>query len=179
MHVVIEGNVAGSLDVAESWSHLLALAVAAALGGLVGLERELSNRWAGLRTHMLTSLGTALLVLTFTAFGSGSAEFTSRVIQGIAAGIGFIGAGTILKLQQQQQIRGLTTASSIWLSAAVGTACGLKLYVLACGATILSLVILVGLGWAEHWLPMHQRERFADDGKTDKRKFPHRGVPRQ
>jgi putative Mg2+ transporter-C (MgtC) family protein len=121
---------------------------AVVLGGLIGVERELRRRWAGMRTHMLVSLGSALFVLAMTTPHRSNPD-VSRVIQGIAAGVGFIGAGTILKLSEKLEVKGLTTASSIWLAAAVGTACGLKLYALAVSGVLLALVVLVALSWVE------------------------------
>jgi putative Mg2+ transporter-C (MgtC) family protein len=119
------------------------------LAGLLGLDRQIHGCWAGLRTHILVSLGCCILVLGGTVLGSEEGANLSRIIQGIAAGVGFIGAGTILKLPRQERVEGLTTASSIWLAAGLGTACGLRLYLLAATNTLLTLVVLVALGWAE------------------------------
>jgi putative Mg2+ transporter-C (MgtC) family protein len=138
---------------------LLVLTSAAILGGAVGVERELRHRWAGLRTHMIVSVGCATFVVGGMSLTPGTDAAVARIIQGIAAGIGFIGAGTILKLTARQQIRGLTTASSIWLAAAIGTACGLHYYLLAVVATALTLAILVVLGKVETMIPADK-----DDG---------------
>jgi putative Mg2+ transporter-C (MgtC) family protein len=97
------------------------MAAAAILGGIVGAEREWVGKAAGLRTHMIVALGAALFVLAPAEAGLAEGD-VSRIIQGIAAGIGFIGAGTILKREDQQEIHGLTTAASIWLTAAIGVA---------------------------------------------------------
>lgn len=102
---------------------LVRVVVAAALGGLLGAERELAGKAAGLRTHMLVALGAALFVLFPAEAGMSTADL-SRVIQGVATGIGFIGAGTILKRAESDEIQGLTTAASIWLTAAIGMAIG-------------------------------------------------------
>jgi putative Mg2+ transporter-C (MgtC) family protein len=102
---------------------LVRVMVAAALGGLLGLEREMAGKAAGLRTHMLVALGASLFVL-FPAEAGMSSSDLSRVIQGVATGIGFLGAGTILKRAQSDEIQGLTTAASIWLTAAIGMAVG-------------------------------------------------------
>src|SRR4051812_24794517 len=108
----------------EGWlefrDNLLALSAAVVLGGLLGLERELRGRWAGLRTHMMVSLGAALFVLGIAAAFPGNADAVSRLVKGVVAGVGFLGAGTILKLTEKREVLGLTTASSIWLAAAVG-----------------------------------------------------------
>ena len=102
---------------------LVRVVIAAALGGLLGAERERAGKAAGLRTHMLVALGAALFVL-FPAEAGMSTGDLSRVIQGVATGIGFIGAGTILKRADSDEIHGLTTAASIWLTAAIGMAVG-------------------------------------------------------
>jgi putative Mg2+ transporter-C (MgtC) family protein len=99
------------------------LTVAALLGGLLGFERERERKAAGLRTHMLVALGAALFIIAPLEAGMAVSDL-SRVIQGVAAGIGFIGAGTIMKITEQQEIKGLTTAAGLWLTAAVGVAVG-------------------------------------------------------
>ena len=99
------------------------IAVAALLGALLGAERERAGKAAGLRTHMLVALGAALFVL-FPAEAGMRIEDLSRVIQGVATGIGFIGAGTILKRPESEQVEGLTTAASIWLTGAIGMSVG-------------------------------------------------------
>jgi putative Mg2+ transporter-C (MgtC) family protein len=119
---------------------LVRLAVAAIVGGALGFERHLHGRWAGLRTHMTVALAAAVFVMGIDSLPS-SAE-TARVIQGIAAGVGFLGAGTILKLSDRLEIKGLTTASSIWLTAALGTVVGLGRYSVAVAATVVGLLIL-------------------------------------
>jgi putative Mg2+ transporter-C (MgtC) family protein len=100
------------------------LAIAAILGGILGAERESVGKAAGLRTHMLVALGGAMFVLAPAEMGM-AADDMSRVIQGVATGIGFIGAGTILKRHESEDILGLTTAANIWLTAAIGIAVGL------------------------------------------------------
>jgi putative Mg2+ transporter-C (MgtC) family protein len=97
--------------------------VAALLGALLGWERERAGKAAGLRTHMLVALGAALFVLFPAESGMEIADL-SRVIQGVATGIGFIGAGTILKRAESEHIEGLTTAASIWLTGAIGMSVG-------------------------------------------------------
>src|SRR5438552_9265039 len=95
------------------------LVVACLLGGVLGFERQRTGKAAGLRTHMLVALGAALLVVAPQQGGFASAAM-SRVIQGLVAGIGFLGAGTILKLNDKQRVMGLTTAASVWMAAAAG-----------------------------------------------------------
>lgn len=136
------------------WSDVVApLSAATALGGLVGLDREIRGRFAGLRTHILVAVGAAAFAVAGSAIATKTegADVT-RVIQGIAAGVGFIGAGAVLKLTDQAQVRGLTTASSIWLAAAVGTAAGIGLYMLAVCAAIVGVLTLTVLGQAEAYM---------------------------
>lgn len=124
---------------------LTRVAAAALLGGALGLEREWKGHWAGLRTHMMVSIGTAIFVVAALDVAGAEKESVTRVIQGIASGIGFLGAGTILKLDDRREIRGLTTASSIWLAAALGTVAGLAEYALAIAAACVSLFVLAAL----------------------------------
>ena len=106
-------------DAAQATRIVVRLGMAALLGGLLGYEREHAGKAAGVRTHMLVAMGAALLVLTAEQAGVQPAD-NSRVLQGIIAGIGFLGAGTILKGDAESQVRGLTTAAGIWLTAAIG-----------------------------------------------------------
>src|SRR5581483_4220564 len=100
------------------------LVLATILGGCVGYERERLRKAAGLRTHMLVALGSALFVITSFEAGAPPGDMT-RVVQGIATGIGFVGAGTILKVPRRNEVHGLTTAASVWLTAAIGVGVGL------------------------------------------------------
>ena len=117
------------------------LLVAVLLGGLLGYERESVGASAGLRTHMLVSLGSALFVLIPLQAGM-KIEDLSRVLQGVTAGIGFLGAGAILKLKDENDIKGLTTAASVWLTAAVGVSAGMGREATAVLSTVFALVIL-------------------------------------
>ena len=119
----------------------LRLLVALALGALLGYERESVGAAAGLRTHMLVSLGAALFVLISQQAGVESADMT-RVVQGVIAGVGFLGAGTILKGDAESQVKGLTTAAGIWMTAAIGVAAGLGRETTAVLSTLLALAIL-------------------------------------
>lgn len=118
------------------------LVLAAFLGGLLGYEREYKGKPAGLRTHMLVSLGAALFVLVPLEAGM-PIEDLSRVMQGIITGIGFLGAGTILKGNSVQDVKGLTTAAGIWLTAAIGVATGLGHEATAVLTTVFALVIFL------------------------------------
>ena len=117
------------------------LLLAALLGGILGFERERSGKAAGVRTHMLVSMGAALFVLVPIQAGIVPADL-SRVIQGVVAGIGFLCAGSILKSDNADQVRGLTTAAGIWLTAAVGMAAGVGRETTAVLSTLLALAIL-------------------------------------
>ena len=130
---------------------LARLAIAAVLGGVIGFERERTGKPAGARTHMLVALGAALFTLVPLEAGMYSADF-SRVIQGLITGIGFLGGGVILKLSEEHQVRGLTTAAGIWTTSAVGMAVGAGwIWPALCG-TVLAWVILKPLRPLDHKL---------------------------
>jgi putative Mg2+ transporter-C (MgtC) family protein len=120
---------------------VIRIITAAVLGAVLGFQRERAGKPAGLRTHILVSLGTAVVVLACSASGMDMAG-ESRVIQGIVTGIGFIGAGSILKVSEERDIRGLTTAAGLWLTAAVGVACGLGTIGIALIAAALAVIVL-------------------------------------
>jgi putative Mg2+ transporter-C (MgtC) family protein len=130
---------------------LLRLALAAVLGGMIGVERELREREAGLRTHLLVSLGSALFTIVsaygFNAFLISGANVVradpTRIAAQIVTGIGFLGAGAIIR--QGLSVRGLTTAATLWVVAAVGMACGAGYYSAAALATALVLLALYPL----------------------------------
>ena len=117
------------------------LLVAVVLGGILGYERETVGASAGLRTHMLVSLGSALFVLIPLQAGMEIGD-VSRVLQGVTAGIGFIGAGAIMKHSSNNDIKGVTTAASVWLTAAVGIAAGMGREATAVVSALFALVIL-------------------------------------
>jgi putative Mg2+ transporter-C (MgtC) family protein len=130
------------------WEEILRLGGALLIGFLVGLEREISKKPAGLRTHMLVSLASALFtILSFSlAFGDGVADPT-RIASQIVVGIGFVGAGVIIS--SGGQVRGVTTAASLWITAAMGMAVGLGEYLLATVAVGFTLITLLILGFLE------------------------------
>ena len=129
------------------------LILAIILGGLIGLEREYKRKGAGLQTYSLVALGTCLFtVISFELFDfftvkSGISFDPSRIIQAVAVGIGFIGAGVIF--QQASGVVGLTTAAGLWTTAAIGVAVGVKFYALALVATLAAILILTGFGLLE------------------------------
>lgn len=128
---------------------LLRVAIAGSLGALVGWERELQRQAAGFRTHALVALGSGLFtVISAHAFGGESDP--GRIAAQVVTGLGFIGAGTILR--GDAGVRGLTTAASIWAVGAIGMAAGAGMFALAGGATILALFVLEVLDRAELFL---------------------------
>lgn len=144
-----------ALSVGAQVELALRLIAGLGLGAIIGFERELHRQPAGFRTHSLVSLGAALFAI-ISGYGYGGAAIDpTRITAQIVSGIGFIGAGTIL--QYRGHIRGLTTAASLWSVAAIGTATGTGLYVLAVLGTILILVVLSLLDRVESYA----RRRFA------------------
>ena len=137
---------------------LLRLGLAMALGAAIGYERESRDSSAGLRTHMLVALGTALFIYVPLQTGM-DAEAMSRVIQGLLAGIGFLGAGAVIKQSDSGKVRGLTTAAGIWATAAIGMTVGLGRETTAVISTVLVLVILSLLLRLERRVARDQQER--------------------
>lgn len=140
----------------------LRLLVALIVGMAIGLQRELTHKPAGLRTHLLVALGTALLVVAAVNAGMASADI-SRVIQGLVTGIGFLGGGTILKLTHEHEIRGLTTAAGIWLTAAASIAAGLGQFADAIIGVVFALIVLSAIGRLDG-----HAEGSDDNGPTDR-----------
>jgi putative Mg2+ transporter-C (MgtC) family protein len=128
-------------DVEDVTRVLVRVMLAVGLAALIGYERETRGSTAGLRTHMILALGVALMVVAAEQSGM-APEDVSRVIQGVFAGIGFLGAGAIVKQTNSDQVRGLTTAASLWTTAAVATACGLGTELTAVIGTVIALIIL-------------------------------------
>ena len=147
-----------------TWEFILRIFVAALLGGAIGLEREYRAKEAGMRTHFLVALGSALFMIV-SAYGFegalGSPEHrwdVSRVAAQVVSGIGFIGAGTIIFHKSETVVRGLTTAAGLWVTAAIGLACGGGLYILAAASTFL---VLVGLEAFNYFLKKLDKHRTA------------------
>ena len=124
----------------------LRLLVAAALGGLLGYERESQGKSAGVRTHMLVAIGAALFVLIPQQAGASTADLT-RVLQGLIAGVGFLGAGAIILGTKQVETQGLTTAAGIWVTAAIGVAAGMGRESTAVLSTLVALFVLSVVPW--------------------------------
>ncbi|HYO63720.1 MAG TPA: MgtC/SapB family protein [Pyrinomonadaceae bacterium] len=148
MDVILESLLSGLPDARRLADVVVRLVAATLLGALVGIQRERAGKPAGLRTHMLVTLGTAVFVLACSGSGMDS-DGLSRVIQGIVTGIGFIGAGSILKLNEERDVQGLTTAAGVWMTAAIGVAVGLGTLGVALLSTIFTLGILSFAGRLE------------------------------
>lgn len=144
---------------------IIRIFVAALLGGIIGLEREYRAKEAGFRTHFLVALGSALFMIV-SAYGFEGAMLTpehrwdvSRVASQVVSGIGFIGAGTIIFHKSENVVRGLTTAAGLWVTAAIGLACGGGMYVLSIASTFL---VLVGLEAFNFFLHKFDKKRKQD-----------------
>lgn len=120
---------------------VLRLITASILGGLLGYEREMKGKSAGIRTHMLVALGAAIFIIVPQQAGV-SPEEVSRVLQGLIAGVGFLGAGAIMIGQQKENETGLTSAASIWITAAIGVTVGMGFEATAVLSTVITLAIL-------------------------------------
>lgn len=140
---------------------IVRLSMALCLGGLIGFERQKEGKAAGMRTHMLVSLGAALFVLVPLEAGMKVADL-SRVIQGLAAGIGFLGAGTIVKLSDSAEVKGLTSAASIWVTAAVGMAAGSGWFWPAVISVMLGWIVLSVLHHVERFV-RHRHKKTAEE----------------
>lgn len=135
------------------------VALAMFLGGLIGFEREIADKPAGFRTQMLVAGASALLVglgdtlmRRYVGNGTNASVDPIRIVEAIVTGISFLGAGTIFRRSESEQVQGLTTAASILLCAAVGISVALRQFMLAVGVTVLALIVLRGLTGFEKWL---------------------------
>lgn len=151
---------------------LLNLLIATVCGGLIGINRELHNRPAGLRTHALTALAAALAVGVIQQLHPSSADAASRVVQGVLTGIGFIGAGVIVHHERRYRVEGLTTAATIWVSSMIGIACGSGHAISAVMGVALTLLILSLGSWLEHHIDQRFRRKLpptlTDDDEPQK-----------
>ncbi len=144
---------------------VLSIVLAVVFGAAIGLEREISGKAAGLRTNVLICLGAAVFTIISKQMAAGSDASPTRIAAQIVTGVGFLGAGAIIR--ERGGVHGLTTAATIWLVASVGTACGAKLYSLAGISTLIAIIILIGLGKLEkplgHYGKKHKPESFFED----------------
>ena len=140
-------------DIATMTVILVRVLAAAALGGIIGWERERKGRAAGLKTHILVSVGSALFVLAPEVAGISGGDNT-RVMQGIVSGIGFLGAGAILR--DGMRVEGLTTAAGIWMTAAIGMAVGMGQEMLALLTTLLAWLVVAAVPKLMSRMPAHR-----------------------
>lgn len=173
--------VAQAVGQTPTYELILRVLLAAGLGGVVGMEREHRGQYAGFRTQMLVAVGAAMAMVVSLhfadVFGSVPAEQSirvdpARVAYGVMAGVGFLGAMAVLR--SGRDVRGVTTAASLWCSAAIGLACGFGMYYVALAATGIVLVILTGLKFLDAWvssrvvktvtfvMPLTDRSRLAE-----------------
>jgi putative Mg2+ transporter-C (MgtC) family protein len=157
MDWLVEEVIAGLPDASQMASLTVRLVIAMVLGAVIGLQRERTGKPAGLRTHILVCLGATLLIVAPSEFGMDS-DGLSRVIQGLVTGIGFIGGGAILKLEEKREVEGLTTAAGIWMTAAIGLAVGLGRLGLAVISTMLTWITLSLLRQLESFIDEKQKK---------------------
>ena len=153
---------------------IIRLLAATLLGAIVGFQRERAGKPAGSRTHILVCLGTAVFVLSCSGVGM-SLDGLSRVIQGIVTGIGFIGAGSILKLSEGRDIQGLTTAAGVWMTAAIGVSVGLGSLGVALLSTLFTLIILAPDSPCDGYTAKHRAARIAEGDLPVSPRSPDRG----
>ncbi len=160
----------------SEWEAIMRLAAAVALGGVIGFERETLNKDAGIRTHMLVTMGSAgfmvgsvLMVGLANPEGEVGRGDITRVASTIVTGIGFLAGGIIFK--SESSIQGLTTAAGLWVAAAVGLLVGAGFYITAIGLTVLELFVLLVVRWGEtrvEWVENRKPRLRTDDTSNDK-----------
>jgi putative Mg2+ transporter-C (MgtC) family protein len=136
----------------STWEILGRLALATLFGAAIGINREWEGKPAGLRTHALVALGGALFALIGLLLSPDDPSATGRILQGVTAGIGFIGAGVIMRRPDMQDVQGLTTAAAIWVVAAIGVAVGGGLWRTSLAALALALLLLIVGEAIDRWL---------------------------
>ncbi len=141
---------------AFDWVLIFRLFAAGVLGGLIGLEREFRAKEAGVRTHFIVALGSALFMIISEFAFDGKQHDAARVAAQVVSGIGFIGAGVIIF--QRNVVRGITTAAGLWVAAAIGLACGDGMYPVAIAATVLTVSCLEMM----HFVNLHYSEKLVD-----------------
>jgi putative Mg2+ transporter-C (MgtC) family protein len=170
LYQVVSADFKDFPDYAEAIRVSLRLLLAAVLGGLLGIDRKKAGKAAGIRTHMLVCLGAALFVLAPQQAGMSHGDL-SRVIQGVVAGIGFLGAGAIIKRDSEENIEGLTTAAGIWFTAGIGISAGYGKLPLAVLGTVMAFLILSSEAQFSRWIKKDRnRSRFVE--RTLPRKEP-------
>ena len=157
-----------SLDWGDSIQAMIRITAAAAMGGVLGVNRELRDKPAGLKTHALVALAAALVTVASihlsTSGGVTDASAATRAVQGIITGIGFLGGGVIMQRQGSNDVFGLTTAATIWIAASLGIAAGAGEIITALFATVLALLVLLVGERLEGFLRRFQRRGDRDHG---------------
>jgi putative Mg2+ transporter-C (MgtC) family protein len=138
------------------WVLIFRLIAAGLMGGFIGLEREFRSKEAGVRTHFIVALGSALFMIISQFAFEGRQHDAARVAAQVVSGIGFIGAGVIIF--QKNAVRGITTAAGLWVAAAIGLACGDGMYSVAIAATLLTVLVLEMM----HFVNLHYSEKIVD-----------------
>jgi len=141
--------------------NVISIILAVVLGVVIGLEREIRGKAAGLRTNALICLGAAVFTIISEQMGGGREASPTRIAAQIVTGVGFLGAGAIIR--GRGSIHGLTTAATIWMVASIGMACGAGFFLLAVTSTIIALIVLIGLTPLERWVGSLRRNHKAKD----------------
>lgn len=144
-------------------SEVFGIVLSVIFGALIGLEREVRGKAAGLRTNTLICLGAAVFTVISRKMAAGHADSVTRIAAQIVTGVGFLGAGAIIR--DRVGVHGLTTAATIWLVASIGMACGAQYYYLATISTLIAIIVLFGLGKLEGPLARHSKN--TDHNNTD------------
>lgn len=155
MNPIVAELVAGFGSLDELARPLVRLTLALVCGAVIGLQRERAGKSAGLRTHILVATGSTLFIVGALETAMHD-DAVSRVVQGLITGIGFLGAGAILKREKEQDIRGLTTAAGIWMTAAIGVSVGLGRFGVAVAATACTWAVLSLLRQLERWSAINE-----------------------
>lgn len=155
MNPIVAELVAGFGSLDELARPLVRLALALLCGAVIGLQRERAGKSAGLRTHILVATGSTLFIVGALETSMHD-DAVSRVVQGLITGIGFLGAGAILKREKEQDIRGLTTAAGIWMTAAIGVSVGLGRFGVAVAGTACTWAVLSLLRQLERWSAINE-----------------------
>ena len=143
---------------------IFSIILAVALGTAIGLEREIRGKAAGLRTNVLICLGAAVFTVISKEMAAGTGDSLTRIAAGVVTGVGFLGAGAIIR--DRGGVHGLTTAATIWLVASIGMACGAGFYKLAVISTLVAIVVLIGLAQLEKPLERY-REKYEHPSPPD------------
>jgi putative Mg2+ transporter-C (MgtC) family protein len=144
---------------------LVGIILAVVFGAAIGLEREIRGKAAGLRTNVLICLGAAVFTIISRHLGGGQQDSVTRIAAQIVTGVGFLGAGAIIR--DRAGIYGLTTAATIWLVASIGMACGAGFHVLAAISSLIAVLVLMGLGELEKLLSRYVKKRKSENSHNE------------